>query len=76
MVFAALKFGEINPDKKPTGKKVSVLLFLFLTNLLQSLDQVAQMVGARLRNTPKETYIRYWHKTTLELFKYLYYQRI
>ena len=76
MVFAALKFGEINPDKKPTGKKVSVLLFLFLTNLLQSLDQVAHMVGARLRKTPKETYIRYWHKTTLELFKYLYYQRI
>ena len=38
MVFASLKFGEINPDKKPTGKKVSALLFLFLTNLLQSLD--------------------------------------
>ena len=34
------------------------------------------MVGARLRMTPKDTYISYWHKTTLELFKYLYYPRI
>ena len=31
------------------------------------------MVGDRLRKTSKGTYIRYWHKTTLELFKYLYY---
>ena len=37
MVFGALKFGELNPDKKPTGKKVSAR-YLFLTHLLQSLD--------------------------------------
>ena len=34
------------------------------------------MVGSKLRQTPRSTYIRYWHKTTLQLFKYLYYERI
>jgi len=34
------------------------------------------MVGAKLKKTPKETYIRYWHHTTLNLFKYLYYEKI
>ena len=34
------------------------------------------MVGAKLRQTPRSTYIRYWHHTTLQLFKYLYYERI
>ena len=33
MVFGALKFGELNPDKKPTGKKVSAQI-QYLTNLL------------------------------------------
>ena len=28
MVFGALKFGELNPDKKPTGKRVSTSFFL------------------------------------------------
>ena len=27
-VFAALKFGELNPDRKPSGKKVSALLLI------------------------------------------------
>lgn len=31
MVFGALKFGDLNPDKKPTGKKVSVC-FILLTD--------------------------------------------
>jgi len=34
MVFAALKFGELNPDGKSTGKK--------------ALDKVAYMIGAKL----------------------------
>ena len=59
MVFAALKFGELNPDGKSTGKK--------------ALDKVAYMIGAKLQQTPKSTFITYWHATTLELFKYLYY---
>ena len=28
MVFGALKFGEINPEKKPTGKRVSDTSFI------------------------------------------------
>ena len=28
MVFGALKFGELNPDKKPTGKRVSIIFVL------------------------------------------------
>ena len=27
MVFGSLKFGELNPDKKPTGKRVSTSFF-------------------------------------------------
>ena len=28
MVFGSLKFGELNPDKKPTGKRVSTIFFI------------------------------------------------
>ena len=28
MVFGSLKFGELNPDRKPTGKRVSIPFFL------------------------------------------------
>ena len=34
------------------------------------------MMGAKLKQTPKSTFIKYWHHTTLHLFKYLYYERI
>ena len=34
------------------------------------------MVGAKLEQTPKSTYITYWHHTTLNLYKYLDYERI
>ena len=34
------------------------------------------MVGAQLQKTPKSTYISYWHHTSLNLYKYLYYERI
>ena len=30
-VFAALKFNELNPDKKPTGKKVSLINLLLIS---------------------------------------------
>ena len=30
LVFAALKFGELNPDGVPTGKKVSIPLFVLI----------------------------------------------
>ena len=29
-VFATLKFGELNPDKHPCGKKVSTLLYILI----------------------------------------------
>ena len=61
-VFATLKFGDINPEKKPTGKR--------------SLHLLAEMVGKKLSQTPRSTYIRFWHRTTLNLYKYLYYERI
>ena len=35
IVFSVLKFGELNPDKKPTGKKVSAS-FLLLTDFVVS----------------------------------------
>ena len=60
MVFGNLKSGDLNPDKKSTGKR--------------SLNLVAEMVGAKLDQTHKSVYIRYWHRTTLNLFKYLYYE--
>jgi hypothetical protein len=62
MVFGILKFGELNPDKKATGKK-----FLHL---------VAAMIGAKLQQTPRSTFIRLWHHTTLNLYKYLYFEHI
>ena len=31
------------------------------------------MIGAKLQQTPKSTWVRLWHRTTLELYKYLYY---
>ena len=34
------------------------------------------MVGAQLKKTTKDVYISFWHKTTLELYKYLDYRRI
>ena len=34
------------------------------------------MVGAQLQKTLKSTYIRYLHHSTLNLFKYLYYERV
>ena len=32
------------------------------------------MVGAKLQQTPKSTFIRFWHRSTLNLFKYMYYE--
>ena len=34
------------------------------------------MVGSRLQKATRSTYMRFWHKTTLELYKYLYYERL
>ena len=62
MVFAALKLGELNPERLPTGKK--------------SLTNVANMVGARLAAIPRSVAVRYWHHAAANLFGYLYYERL
>ena len=61
-MFAALKFGELNPERLPTGKK--------------SLTNVANMVGARLAAIPRSLAVRYWHHAVLNLYKYLYFERL
>jgi len=31
LLFGGLKFGELNPEKLPTGKKVSILIFVLIS---------------------------------------------
>ena len=61
-VFAALKLGDLNPERLPTGKK--------------SLSNIADMVGKRLAEIPQATRIRYWHRSVLSLYGYLYFERL
>ena len=62
LVFAALKLGELNPERLPTGKKG-------LTNL-------CNMVGNKLTSITRSTRIKYWHESVLNLYAYLYYERL
>ena len=61
-MFAALKLGELNPERQPTGKK--------------SLSNLANMVGTRLAAIPRSAAIRYWHAVVPSLFGYLYYEQL
>ena len=61
-VFAALKFGDLNPERLPTGKK--------------SLSHVADMVGKKLSSLPRSTTVRYWHNAILEHYGFLWFQRL
>ena len=61
-VFGALKLGDLNPNKLPTGKK--------------SLPHIINMVGQRLADIPREVAARYWHRAALNLYGYLYYERL
>ena len=61
-VFAALKLGDLNPERLPTGKK--------------ALSNVADMVGARLTAISKSEAIRYWHAAVPSLYGYLYFERL
>ena len=61
-MFAALKLGELNPERLPTGKK--------------SLMHVANMVAERLSAIPRSVAIRYWHHAILGLYGYLYFERL
>jgi len=60
--FAALKFGELNPDRHPTGKK--------------SLSFVAKMVSKRLAAIPRSVVISYWHHAVLGHYAYLCFERL
>jgi len=60
--FSALKLGELNPEHLPTGKK--------------SLSHLADMVGSRLAEIPRSVVISYWHRAVLNLYGYLYYERL
>ena len=62
LMFAALKLGELNPERLPTGKK--------------SLNNLAELVEKRLAEIPKSVAIRYWHHAVLGLFGYMYYERL
>ena len=61
-VFAALKFGDMNPMRLPTGKK--------------SLTNIVGMVETRLSEIPRSVGIRYWHHAILGLYSYLYFERL
>ena len=61
-VFAALKFGELNPDRLPTGKK--------------SLTYIVEMVAKRLAEIPQSVAIRYWHHAVLNHYSYLCFERL
>ena len=60
--FAAIKLGDLNPDRLPTGKK--------------SLSHIADMVGKRLAEIPRSIVIRYWHHAMEEHYGYLSFNRL
>ena len=62
LMFAALKLGDLNPERLPTGKK--------------SLRHIADMVATRLAAIPRAVAIRYWHRAVLSLYGYLYFERL
>ena len=34
------------------------------------------MVAAKLQTIPRETRMRYWHRSSLKLYEYLYFHRL
>ena len=78
LLFAALKFGELNPERLSMGKKVGTVFTRILTAifLFKALHNVGDIIGERLNQIPRSTTIRYWHHACLQLFHYLYFKRI
>ena len=60
--FGAIKLGDLNPNRLPTGKK--------------SLSHIADMVGKRLSKIPPSVAIRYWHHAVEGHFSYLYFEHM
>ena len=44
--------------------------------IYRSLRHVADMVGARLATIPQSVRVRYWHNAVLNLYGYLYFERL
>ena len=61
-IFASLKFGDLNPERLPTGKK--------------SLGHIADMVCRRLKQIPRSVAIRYWHHALEKHYGYLYFEKL
>jgi len=61
-VFAALKLGDLNPERLPTGKK--------------GLNNIAEMVIKRLKAIPRSVAIRYWHHAIEGHYRYLCFERL
>ena len=61
-VFAAIKFGDLNPERLPTGKK--------------SLGHIADMVAKRLSQIPRSVATRYWHHTLQQHYGYLCFEKL
>ena len=61
-VFAAIKFGDLNPERLPTGKK--------------SLGHIADMVRRRLSEIPRSVATRYWHHALEKHYGYLCFEKL
>ena len=44
--------------------------------MCRSFKIVARLVFARMRALRREALLHFWHKTSLELYKYLMYERL
>ena len=44
--------------------------------IYRSLRYIADMVGARLATIPQSVRVRYWHNAVLNLYGYLYFERL
>ena len=79
-VFAHLKLGELNIQQQATGKKCKSDLayqnYLFHVFYPTAFNHMVKMIGRRLQEIPRSTCVKFWHHTTLHLFKYLYYEKL
>lgn len=60
--FSAIKFGDLNPERLPTGKK--------------SLGNIAEMVRRRLSEIPRSVATMYWHHALAKHYGYLYFEKL
>ena len=61
-MFSALKLGDLNPERLLTGKK--------------SLSHIADIVGRKLSSISSAVAVTYWREAVLNLYGYLYFERL